>query len=70
MPPPATRTLAGRSYPTGGDVITAVDGTAVATADALRAAVEAKSPGDRISLTFARGGNEHSVSLTLAARPS
>jgi putative serine protease PepD len=53
-----------------GDVVTAVDGTALAGADDLVSAVQAHSPGDALTLTVRSGGNEHSVRVTLADRPS
>lgn len=53
-----------------GDVIVAVDGEAVATSDALAAAIAARRPGDRVALTVLRGEAELSVEVTLgAARP-
>jgi S1-C subfamily serine protease len=65
-----SRSVGGESYPTGGDVITAVDGKHIASADALRRAIEAKHPGDTISVTYSREGRSHTVELTLASRPS
>jgi putative serine protease PepD len=53
-----------------GDVITRVEGKSVGTADGLRAAINAKRPGDRISLTYRRDGKTHTVRVTLANRPS
>ena len=44
-----TKTVDGQAYPTGGDVITAVDGQAVTGADELRAAIDAKKPGQKVS---------------------
>jgi len=32
--------------------------------------IDAHKPGDKISVTYKRGGSEHTVSLTLATRPS
>ena len=54
----------------GGDVVTAVDGKAIASGDDLTRAIDAHKPGDTITLTYVRGGGEHSVDLTLATRPS
>ena len=65
-----TRTINGQDYPTGGDVITAVDGEKIATVDALIAAVSAKKPGDTISITYFRGGKSHTAHVTLTSRPS
>ena len=53
-----------------GDVITAIGGTKVSSSDDLRAAINARKPGDRVSVTFTRNGTTHTVSLTLASRPS
>jgi serine protease Do len=65
-----SRTLGGQSYPTGGDVITALDGKKIASAVELRAAINAKRPGEVISVTYSRGGKSHTVAVTLATRPS
>ena len=64
------RTYAGGEVPTGGDVITALDGDAVSTADELRARIDARHPGDEISVTYVRDGSTHTVTVTLAERPS
>ena len=53
-----------------GDVVTRVDDKKVGTADELRAAINAKRPGDRVSLTYRRDGQTHTVRITLANRPS
>jgi putative serine protease PepD len=53
-----------------GDVITQVDGKRIGTGDELRAAINAKSPGDAVSVTYRRGGETHTVRVTLANRPS
>ena len=42
----------------------------IATTDQLRAAIEAKRPGDTISPTYRRGGTTPTVRNTLASRPS
>ena len=60
----------GVAYPTGGDVITAVDGEAIATADELQNAIAARRPGDTVSLTVVRAGQTRTVDVTLATRPS
>jgi putative serine protease PepD len=65
-----SRAVGGQTYPTGGDVITALDGKRVVSAQQLRAAINAKRPGDVISVTYSRGGTSHTVDVTLAARPS
>jgi putative serine protease PepD len=63
-------TPAARAGIRAGDLITAIGGTKVGSADELRAAISARRPGDRVSVTFRRNGKSHTVSLTLASRPS
>jgi putative serine protease PepD len=53
-----------------GDVITSLAGTKISTSDELRAAISSHKPGDKVTVTFTRNGTRHSVSLTLASRPS
>jgi S1-C subfamily serine protease len=60
----------GQSYPTGGDVITAVDGTAIADGADLQAAVDAKRPGDTVSITYTRDGASTTIQVSLGTRPS
>ncbi len=65
-----SQTVDGQAYPTGGDVITEVDGERVRDADELRGLIDAKRPGDTIELTVLRDGDEESVEVTLGARPA
>jgi putative serine protease PepD len=51
-----------------GDVITAVDGTNVASAEKLRAIIAGHKPGDSITLTFKRGGSAKTVTATLGSK--
>ena len=51
-----------------GDVITAVDGTAVKSAESLRAIIDSHKPGDKITLTVTRGGSSKPLSVTLGRR--
>ena len=53
-----------------GDVITSFGGKKITSVDELRAAVDARHPGDTVSVTFTRGGAERTVTVTLATRPS
>jgi putative serine protease PepD len=53
-----------------GDVITAVAGERIGTADELRAAINAHSPGDHVSLRYRRDGETKTVEVELASRPS
>lgn len=53
-----------------GDVVTALDGEPIATADDLVAAVAALRPGDSVMLTVRSGDDTRSVTVTLGDRPS
>ncbi len=63
-----SKAIDGTSYPTGGDVITAIDGTRVTTAEQLRGIIDSHRPGDRVELTVVSGGTTRTVSVTLAER--
>jgi putative serine protease PepD len=64
------KTIQGVPYATGGDVITKIDGTSIATDDALRRAVDAHQPGDKVTLTYVRNGKTQTATITLGTRPS
>ena len=49
-----------------GDVITAVDGKAINSADDLVAAVQSASVGQKMTIDFTRNGAKKTVSVTLA----
>jgi putative serine protease PepD len=53
-----------------GDVVTAIDGTRVSSAEALTNAIDAKSPGDTVSVAYTRKGATHTVQIQLASRPN
>jgi putative serine protease PepD len=53
-----------------GDEVTAVDGKAIESGDELRAAIDAKRPGDKLTLTITRSGDERTVEVTLGERPA
>jgi len=53
-----------------GDVITRVGEKRVATADELRAAINARKPGERVSISYTREGASHTVRVQLTSRPS
>jgi putative serine protease PepD len=53
-----------------GDVITAIDGAQTEGADAVIAAIRSHQPGQRVTVTFQRGGGSHTVTATLAAQPT
>jgi putative serine protease PepD len=65
-----SKVVEGQEYPTGGDVITKVDGVAVRTAADLRSIVDARKPGDTVKLTVVRAGATRTVSVTLGSRPA
>lgn len=48
-----------------GDVITKLGSTSITGADQLGAAVRNHSPGDKVSVTFTRGGAERTIQVTL-----
>jgi putative serine protease PepD len=53
-----------------GDVITAISGKSVGSSDDAVTAINARKPGDRLTVTVARGGQSREVTVTLAERPS
>jgi len=53
-----------------GDVITAVAGKQITSADDLRAAINARRPGDTVSIRYTRNGKTDTVAAKLANRPS
>ncbi len=53
-----------------GDVVTAVDGRSISSADELVAAVAALDPGDVVTLTVGRAGGTRDVDVTLGTRPA
>ena len=65
-----SRLVDGQSYPTGGDVITAIDGRAVTSSEELQSTIDAKQPGDTASITYVRDGDRRTVEIRLSSRPS
>jgi S1-C subfamily serine protease len=65
-----TVTVQGQQYVIGGDVITAIDGTEVATFDDLIEFLTTKQPGDSVTLTVARGDETTRIEVTLGDRPA
>jgi S1-C subfamily serine protease len=65
-----SRSVDGQSYPTGGDVITAIDGRKVTSSAELQSAIDAKQPGDTVSITYVRDGDSRTAQVQLASRPS
>jgi putative serine protease PepD len=48
-----------------GDVVVAIDADPVRTAEELIVAIRSRQPGDTVELTFVRGGQKSSVTVTL-----
>jgi 2-alkenal reductase len=65
-------TVAGREYPYGGDIITAIQGATVTDmGDLITYLVENTRPGDQVTFDLLRSGGERgNVSVTLGARPN
>jgi putative serine protease PepD len=53
-----------------GDIITAVDGTHVASVNEFVATIANYAPGDTVTLTVNRGGQTTTIKLTLGAQPA
>ncbi len=53
-----------------GDLITSVAGTSVRSTNDLQRAIDARKPGDKVSLTIVRNGIRRTISVTLGTRPS
>jgi S1-C subfamily serine protease len=64
-----SRTVNGQEVPTGGDLIVEFDGQRVSTSAELQSAVDAKRPGDTVTVTVIRGNDRREVEVTLATRP-
>ncbi len=63
-------TIGGQTVPIGGDIITKVDGKQISGMDDVISAVNAKKPGDQITLTVWRDGKQQDVTVTLGDRPA
>ena len=53
-----------------GDVVTSVDGEAITSPEELQSAIEARQPGDEITVAYVREGASRSLTVTLGTRPS
>ncbi len=53
-----------------GDVVTAIGGETVSSADDLRGLVDAHDPGDKVKLTIKRNGATKTLQVTLGTRPN
>jgi S1-C subfamily serine protease len=64
-----TALVDGQEVPTGGDVIVEFDGQAVTSPVALQSAVDARRPGDTVSVVVLRDGERRTIEVTLDVRP-
>jgi S1-C subfamily serine protease len=63
-------TIAGQTFPVGGDIITKVDGKNVTGMDDVISIVNGHKPGDEITLTVWSGGQQKDVTVKLGDRPA
>ena len=63
-------TLAGETYPLGGDLIGAISGNPLYSIDQLRDQIADKKPGDRVQLDVYRGDQRRTVTVKLGRQPS
>jgi S1-C subfamily serine protease len=63
-------TLAGETYPLGGDLITKIDSTPLYSLDQLRDVIGQKQPGDEARLEVYRGDRQRTVTVKLGRQPS
>jgi S1-C subfamily serine protease len=63
-------TLAGETYPLGGDLLAGIDQTALYSVDQLRDVIGNKKPGDKVKLNVYRGDQRRTVTVRLGRQPS
>jgi serine protease Do len=63
-------TIGGQQVPIGGDVIIAVDDHPIGSMDDLGTMLQSFNPGDQVTLTVLRGGQQTDLSVTLGEHPS
>jgi serine protease Do len=63
-------TLAGMTYPLGGDLIDSAAGTQLSSIDQLRDAIAGKKPGDKVDLGVFRGDKHLTITVKLGRQPS
>ena len=56
--------------PRSGDVVTEVDGKAIAKPEDIATAIADNKPGDQITMTVRRNGRERTLDVTLGDRPA
>jgi S1-C subfamily serine protease len=63
-------TVAGESWPIGGDIIVSVDGAPTPTLDRLRDAIASHKPGDTIKVGVYRGNAKQTIGVKLGRQPA
>jgi S1-C subfamily serine protease len=63
-------TVAGDTWPLGGDIIVKVDGLRVGSVDELRTLISRRKPGDTVQLEIYRGDRTASVKVKLGRQPA
>jgi len=63
-------TVAGESWPIGGDIIVSVDGMPTPTLDRLRDVIAGHKPGDTIKVGIYRGNSKQTIEVKLGRQPS
>jgi S1-C subfamily serine protease len=62
-------TINGEEVRLGGDIITEVDGKKLKSMDELVEIIQSSKPGDELTLTIIRGGDEKTADVTLGTQP-
>jgi S1-C subfamily serine protease len=63
-------TLAGETYPLGGDLLASIDKAPLYSVDQLRDVIGNKKPGDDVKLSVYRGDQQRTVTVTLGRQPT
>jgi S1-C subfamily serine protease len=63
-------TIGGQTVPIGGDIITKVDGKQISGMEEVISAVNEQKPGDELTLTVWRDGQQRDVTVKLGDRPA
>lgn len=63
-------TIDGQPYLVGGDVITRIGTTSITDPDQLRAAIQQRKPGEKVTIEVLRNGNTKRVEVTLGQAPT
>ncbi|HEY5059044.1 MAG TPA: trypsin-like peptidase domain-containing protein [Gaiellaceae bacterium] len=62
-------TVAGDTWPLGGDIIVKLDGAAVSSVDELRSVIADKKPGQKVQLQIFRGSKSMTLKVKLGRQP-